>query len=51
MIRCYRVWFVDDSCLLVDAESPSEARQEAKRLAADQGGETEVESVECLDRS
>jgi hypothetical protein len=49
MMRCYRVWFVDDSALLVDAESPKEARELARNLAKQQGGETEVERIECLD--
>jgi len=38
-MSCYRVWFIDGSALLVDAESIDNAKKEAYRLANEQCSE------------
>jgi hypothetical protein len=55
-MKCYRVWFMDGSAMLVDAESSHLAIREAERLAAKQDFKRSYSSrtarwCECLDEA
>jgi hypothetical protein len=43
-MKCYRVYFSDGSCMLVDAGSIAEAKSEAIRL----GGQGQIVRVQCI---
>lgn len=45
-MKCYRVWFVDGTAILVDAENRQDAEEKALAMASSPG---EVERIECLD--
>jgi len=45
-LKCYRVWFADDTALLCDAYTAQHAKEEALRLAI---AGSKVTKVECLD--
>jgi hypothetical protein len=49
-MKCYRVWFTDETALLVDAASEADALETAQRLAIEQGSEAAVARAECLDK-
>lgn len=49
-LKCYRVWFRDGSAVLVDAESPGQAREGALLIARGNGDPSpSVARIECLD--
>lgn len=43
--KCYRIWFTDDSAILVDAKNLKHAKSEAKRLTHDC---RTIDYAECL---
>jgi hypothetical protein len=56
-MKCYRVWYKTGAAVVVDAETESAAKDQAEKLAADDGNHDAyfrgragkmVKSVECL---